>query len=39
MLGFVSFAFNINLFLSWMKLIQIDKESEHGQLHCPSGIE
>ena len=39
MLGFVSFAFNINLFFNWKKLIQIDKESEDGQLHCPGGTE
>lgn len=31
------FYFNINLLLTGMKLIQIDRESEDGELHCPDG--
>lgn len=31
------FCFNINLLLTGMKLIQIDRENEDSELHCPDG--
>lgn len=37
MLDFYNFILNINLLLTGIKLIQIDRESEDGQIHCPDG--
>lgn len=37
MLGFNNFILNINLLLTGIKSIPIDRESEDGQIHCPDG--
>lgn len=34
---YAGFFFNIYLLLTGMKLIQTDRESEDGELHCPDG--